>query len=550
MNEAQWRGRDKGSTGRFTVPEFWRACALLLLVIPWINPFASGPSPAVMAWLVAAVCALLLWMLPGRIDADLKANALVAAALLSSAMAMLQYFGLAEHLSPWVNAPGVGEAFGNLRQRNQLASLLAMGLAALFYLRGVRSLGWPGLALAALLGTGLASTASRTGLVQWVLVLCLAMAWLWRSPSRPMAMARVALLAYVLAALLLPFLLRAWVQVDGVSVLERLAGAQVDCSSRLVLWGNVLHLIAQRPWVGWGLGELDYAHYITLYPGARFCDILDNAHNLPLHVAVEWGVPAAALLCGALLWWILYSRPWAETRPDRQMAWAVLAVLAVHSMLEYPLWYGPFQITALWCVWHLWITRPSKGMADTGLSAPTLAETNDLGEPSAVQDANLPGRPTKMPLRWAVGLAGLMASGYASWDYVRVSQMYMPPEQRMVTYRDDTLAKVNDSVLFRSQVEFAELATTPMTRANAQRVYQLSKRLLHFSPEARVVERLIESAVLLGRKDEALFHVARYRRAFPADHERWARRVGSRPRPQGVASEQGASRATSAQSGS
>ena len=27
-----------------------------------------------------------------------------------------------------------------------------------------------------------------------------------------------------------------------------------------------------------------------------------------------------------------------------------LAVIAVHSMLEYPLWYGPFQITAIWCL--------------------------------------------------------------------------------------------------------------------------------------------------------------------------------------------------------
>ena len=28
---------------------------------------------------------------------------------------------------------------------------------------------------------------------------------------------------------------------------------------------------------------MDYAHFVTLYPGERFCDILDNAHNLPLH---------------------------------------------------------------------------------------------------------------------------------------------------------------------------------------------------------------------------------------------------------------------------
>lgn len=36
---------------------------------------------------------------------------------------------------------------------------------------------------------------------------------------------------------------------------------------------------------------------MTLFPGERFCVLLDNAHNLPLHLAVELGVPVAALLC-------------------------------------------------------------------------------------------------------------------------------------------------------------------------------------------------------------------------------------------------------------
>ena len=46
-------------------------------------------------------------------------------------------------------------------------------------------------------------------------------------------------------------------------------------------------------------------------------------------------------------------------------------------------------------------------------------------------------------------------------------------------------------------------------------------RLLHFSPEARVVRPLIESAVMLGRDDEARFYLERYRVAFPQDHAAW-----------------------------
>jgi len=121
-----------------------------------------------------------------------------------------------------------------------------------------------------------------------------------------------------------------------------------------VLWANVWHLILQKPWTGWGWGELDYAHYITLFPGTRFCVLLDNAHNLPLHLAVELGLPLALLVSGLVLWWVWRARPWAETDPVRQLAWGILAVVGLHSMLEFPLWYGPFQLVTVLAVALLW----------------------------------------------------------------------------------------------------------------------------------------------------------------------------------------------------
>ena len=48
--------------------------------------------------------------------------------------------------------------------------------------------------------------------------------------------------------------------------------------------------------------------------------------------------------------------------------------------------------------------------------------------------------------------------------------------------------------------------------------------MLYFSPEPRVVEKMIESAVMLGRDDEALFYLARYRAAFADSYARWSAR--------------------------
>ena len=110
---------------------------------------------------------------------------------------------------------------------------------------------------------------------------------------------------------------------------------------------------------------------------------------------------------------------------------------------------------------------------------------------------------------------------YAAWDYHRISQIYLDPAQRSDGYRTDTLAKIQGSWLFRNQVRFAELTTTPVTRENAMQINAMAHEVLHFSPEARVVEKLIDSAVLLDRQAEVRFFSARYRAAYPREYENW-----------------------------
>ena len=111
---------------------------------------------------------------------------------------------------------------------------------------------------------------------------------------------------------------------------------------------------------------------------------------------------------------------------------------------------------------------------------------------------------------------------YTAWDYHRISQIYLVQNRRTAAYQDNTLEKIQGSWLFKNQVRFAELTTTSLTPANAAHVNSLAKDVLHFSPEGRVIEKLVESAVMLGRDDEALYYLARYRAAFPDSHARWA----------------------------
>ena len=502
--------------------------AFLLFTLPWLNPFAPGPSPAVMPWLVAlAAFGGLIWVgVMQRVSApadDISftwrwagplAWAVFFSGVASSVIGLMQYFGVAAPLEPWARQGTFGEAFANLRQRNQFASLTNMALVAALWLAATHSTSpedapepdnrhrpWlqPMLLLgAALLGAGNAASSSRTGLLQ--LVLLAGLLWLWGG-WRHRAQRYVYLAAlgtYALGLLALPYL--AGFDMSEQGMFARLRDGAPTCSSRLLLWRNVLELVAQKPWLGWGWGELDYAHYSTLYAGPRFCEILDNAHNLPLHLAVELGLPAALLVCGGVLWWLLRQRPWQEADSARQMGWGMLAVIGLHSLLEYPLWYGPFQIAAIFCVGLLW--RPRKAASSSNY------ESN---------------RPLA---QWICAVAAIIiiaSSAYATWDYHRISQLYVAPGARDAAYVDDTIGKARGSWLFSHQVQFAELTTTLVDRRNARWVFEQAGALLHYSPEPRVIEKMIESAVMLGKDDEALTHLARFRAAFPKEHAAWAR---------------------------
>ncbi|NDF44768.1 MAG: hypothetical protein EB125_03510 [Betaproteobacteria bacterium] len=274
------------------------------------------------------------------------------------------------------------------------------------------------------------------------------------------------------------------------------------CGSRSVLWTNVWQLIVQKPWLGWGWGETDLAHFLTLYPGQRFCDILDNAHNLPLHLALEFGVPLAVCVLLCVVRWVWVRKPWREHAIWRVMAWGVLLVVGLHSLLEYPLWYGPFQMAVGLCVGLLWVKLNHDHTVHHEKA--TFAEPFNETTSSTADSAGI-ATTSKAHEAWSLLLACVffMAFLYAAWDFNRVSQIYKPVAQRDPTYSSNPLAYAKQSWLFRNQAEFAELTMQQVTASNAQAVYDQAQRVVHYSPEPRVVQRLIDSARLLGHDDEA-----------------------------------------------
>ena len=467
-------------------------CLSFLLVLPWLEPWAPSPLANVVPLLISWGCVGLLMVSGWTLRPVDMARAWAIAAVISSVIGLLQYFGHADALGPLAHVPEyLGEARGNLRQRNQLATLTSMGVVAIVC--WVR-MGLPrpqAIVMLALVAMGNAATHSRTGLLQMLLVTGLLLWWSWRDKTQPQRLSwRLALWAlgvYVLATWALPQILSLSSGQDSVSVLTRLSNDD-GCGSRKVLWRNVLELIAQKPWWGWGWDELKYAHYSASYSGERFCDIVGNAHNGPLQLAFALGIPLAVLVTLGLLVLTLRMRPWQSRDTPAQLAWGVLAVVGLHSLLEFPLWYGPFQVAVLLCA--VLLLRPQLNS-------------------SAMHQRVLP----------VVGTTILAATAFIAVDYARVRQIFIPASQRTGLWSGDALALAKSSVLFEATAQFAEFSVTPLTPENAARMLVSGQAMLHYSPEPKVIRKVIKAAEMTGDKATAERQRALMKIAFPSEAE-------------------------------
>jgi O-antigen ligase len=280
--------------------------------------------------------------------------ALLAAALASVAIAIVQYFfpALADG-DVLARASSPGRVGANLRQPNHLSSLLLAALAGLVWLHDRRerratppspALRAATVAVALLLVFGVVLTVSRTGTV------CIVMLALWGVVDRRLsrftrAMLWLVPLVYVLC----------WMGVSEWSAAQAHAFAGESqlhksdlSSSRFGIWSNTLALIRMHPWTGVGWGEFNFAWTLTPFPG-RPVAFFDHTHNLPLQFAVELGLPLATLvlvLLAAALWGALQCarRAVPADLPSVRCGLAMVLMMAVHSLLEYPLWYAYFLL--------------------------------------------------------------------------------------------------------------------------------------------------------------------------------------------------------------
>jgi O-antigen ligase len=269
------------------------------------------------------------------------ATTLLIGALLNCAIAWMQRFdAIPSVLALHVLAvrPGSGP-IGNVAQPNQLTSLLALGLAGLWWLyeQGRMPRRWA-IALALLLASTMAMTQSRTGLLQMGLALA-AVFFVRRRLSLRTSASFVALLClwWMLSFAAWPAMVESLGHGHAVDPAQRLAGGP-----RPLMWGQLVEALSLQPWTGYGWGQVSVAQTAVAanYPDSRFTE---HAHNLVLDLLVWNGVPLGLLIIAAATIWLV-----ARIRRNRSLEGSfgllLIGFLLAHAMVEYPLDYLYFLV--------------------------------------------------------------------------------------------------------------------------------------------------------------------------------------------------------------
>lgn len=97
-------------------------------------------------------------------------------------------------------------------------------------------------------------------------------------------------------------------------------------------WQSALGMLRDHPWLG--VGPFHFLLTKDLY-APKLSDLGVGAHSIYLHVASEWGIPAALLLFGWVLSWMV--RIWRH----RSEAWRWSLIAGLASFLAMGIWDDP-----------------------------------------------------------------------------------------------------------------------------------------------------------------------------------------------------------------
>ena len=143
-----------------------------------------------------------------------------------------------------------------------------------------------------------------------------------------------------------------FLQLFGGRVGERFDIQGFADEGRFETYKAALRLIWNSPWIGSGFGSFPYV-FPEYRSGANSWGTWDRAHNTPLEIAAEAGIPIAALVVSGwmlMLMWLARNVFQKSPSPLQMVFFFFSVAVSVHSLVDFPLQISGFALPALMLV--------------------------------------------------------------------------------------------------------------------------------------------------------------------------------------------------------
>jgi O-antigen ligase len=414
---------------------------------------------------------------------------------LNALSGIFQYYHWHTFLDAVITPKTSHAVYGNLAQANHFASYITLGLISLGLLFSLKIIStWQVMLIATPLVFVLVLSGSRS---PWLYLFSLfMMSFLWQRHDK----SRHHLLYYFGLLFISYGLMHLVVQIPwlagpetGITSVERIFGNDAGSSAiRLALFHEAWQIFSQFPLLGAGLGQfawqqlqLDVASHDPLING-----LYNNAHNIVLQISAETGLSGVFILLSTSALWLWQSRK-VQLGIYHFWAYAILSVLAIHSLLEYPLWYAYFLgiaalLLGLFDNTAYQLKRPGLGRLLTGIVLP-------LGMLAIIQ----------------------LNASYTKLEATLAMRPLAAKDSRYILPMRDNLVALNDHLFLSSYAEPFISSMSEVSTEHLNEKLALNERAMRFLPIAAVVYRQAWLLALVDQQDKAIAQLDRAIWAYP-----------------------------------
>lgn len=450
--------------------------------------------------------AALLIMLGQRLRVELGLPALATAlaicllvgAELNTLAGILQHYRWNTFLNPVITAKTSYAVYGNLAQPNHYANYIALGMISLGLLYARFSMRiWQVVLLATPMLFVMVLSGSRSS---WLYLLSAAgLAFLWQRRNQTLRPLLYFTLLLLLAFGLMHFVVQIpWLEgtTGSVTTTERLFGDNASGAIRLHLWREAALIFAQFPLLGAGFGQFAFEHFqlAAELRNPALVGLYNNAHNLVMQIAAEAGLSGVIILLATLGMWFWQSVRGAQFTIYHWWGYAVLAVLGIHSLLEYPLWY----------LYFMGVAAIMLGIFDT---TTYRLELRNAGRASAAIVLVL----------GALSLTQVFL-GYKRLENALVMRGKTATDQSFIPLVQSELMAVHQSALLSSYAELFIASTMELSTDHLEQKLELNRRALRYIPIAPLVYHQVALFALSDRPEDARAQLERAIWSYPLDY--------------------------------